>query len=86
MGTTGDVTRLLDDLNAGVNGPADKRGPTVSVALRSLADHYPRPGPAGPALQPTARGAGLRGAAEAGGCVAGAGVGRPHAAAYRLGA
>ena len=54
MGTTGDVTRLLDDLNAGVNGAADKLWPIVYGSLRSLADQYLGRESAGHTLQPTA--------------------------------
>ena len=38
MDKTGDVTRLLDDLNAGVNGAADRLWLVVYGTLRDLAD------------------------------------------------
>ena len=54
MDTTGDVTRLLDDLNAGVNGAADRLWPVVYGALRDLADQYLGHEHVGHTLQPTA--------------------------------
>ncbi len=54
MDTTGDVTRLLDDLNAGVNGAADRLWPVVYGALRDLADQYLGQEQVGHTLQPTA--------------------------------
>ena len=54
MGTTGDVTRLLDELNAGVDGAADRLWPIVYGALRDLADQHLAQERVGHMLQPTA--------------------------------
>lgn len=54
MDTTGDVTRLLDDLNAGVNGAADRLWPLVYGALHDLADQYLGQERVDHTLQPTA--------------------------------
>ncbi len=54
MGTTGDVTRLLDELSAGADGAADRLWPIVYGALRDLADRYLGQESVGHTLQPTA--------------------------------
>ncbi len=54
MSTGGEVTRLLEDFGAGVDGAADKLWPVVYSALRGLADQYLGHGSVGHTLQPTA--------------------------------
>lgn len=54
MGTSGDVTRLLEDLGAGVDGAADRLWPVVYGALRGLADQYLGHESSAHTLQPTA--------------------------------
>ncbi len=54
MSTNGDVTRLLEDFGAGVDGAADKLWPVVYDALRGLADQYLGHESVGHTLQPTA--------------------------------